>query len=106
MFFAAFVIVFLVTWAVVYASMPAARGIVSFLARAVVRNARVAKLVDRHGQRLRDYWPVVALLVAGATLTVWAGDGFIDLAEMAHARRPPFQQPHPRVHDAHVARRG
>src|SRR5260221_14259413 len=87
MFFAAFVIVFLVTWAVVYASMPAARGIVSFLARAVVRNARVAKLVDRHGQRLRDYWPVVALLVAGAALTVWAGDGFIDLAEMVHARR-------------------
>src|SRR5258707_8917661 len=98
MFFAAFVIVFLVTWAVVYASMPAARGIVSFLARAVVRNARVAKLVDRHGQRLRDYWPVVALLVAGAPPPPWAGAGFIRLAAIVHAQSPAPPQTDPRPH--------
>lgn len=106
MFFAAFVIVFLVTWAVVYASIPAAHGTAAFLARAVVRNARVAKLVERHGQRLRDYWPVVALLVVGAALTVWAGDGFIDLAEMVHAKSPGLQQTDQRVHDWIVTRRG
>jgi membrane-associated phospholipid phosphatase len=105
MFFAAFFLLFLILWGVVYAALPAVRGAVSYAARAIVRNARVAKLVETHGERLRDYWPVVAVLVIGAALTAWAGDGFLDLAEMVHDKSPGLQQMDVRVHDWVVSHR-
>jgi membrane-associated phospholipid phosphatase len=106
MFFGAFALAFLVVWGLVYAAMPASRGIVSILARMVVRNARAARLLDTHGPRIRNYWPVVALLVAGAALTAWAGDGFLDLAEMVHDRSVVLQETDQRVHDWFVTLRG
>ncbi|SRR5260221_6859202 len=106
MFFGAFVIVFLAVWGLVYATMPAGRGLLSFAARTVVRNARVAKLVDTHGHQLRRYWPVVALLVAGGALTAWAGDGFLDLAEMVHDKSAVLQETDQRVHDWFIVERG
>jgi membrane-associated phospholipid phosphatase len=105
-FFGAFAIAFLVVWGLVYAVMPAARGIVSIMARTVVRNARVAKLLDTHGRRIRNYWPVVALLVAGAALTAWAGDGFLELAEMVRDRSVVLQETDQRVHDWFITLRG
>jgi len=106
MFFAAFLTLFLLTWALVYATAPVVRGGAGFLARMVVRNARVAKLVQSHGERLRDYWPVAAMLVAGALLTAWAGDGFLDLAELVHAKSTVLQQTDLRIHDWALTRRG
>jgi undecaprenyl-diphosphatase len=105
MFFAAFFLLFLILWGVVYAALPAVRGTLAYIARTIVRNARVAKLVETHGDRLRDYWPVVAVLVIGAALTVWAGDGFLDLAEMVHDKSPGLQQIDVRVHDWVVSHR-
>jgi undecaprenyl-diphosphatase len=105
MFFLAFVVLFLLTWGVVYAAAPVLRGGASYLARFVVRNVRVTKLMETHGQRLRDYWPVVALLLLGAALTAWAGDGFIDLAELVHSKSSILQQTDLRIHDWAITRR-
>lgn len=106
MFFASFIALFLVTWGLVYATLPAAKQAMTFVARLVVRNARVARVVERHGERLRDYWPVAATLVLGAVLTAWAGDGFLDLAELVHGKSAMLQQTDLRMHDWAVSRRG
>src|SRR5256885_11605386 len=99
MVIAAFLALFLITWGIVYVTLPAVKHGVAFLARLVVRNARVAKLVEIHGERLRDYWPVAAALVIGALLTAWAGDGFLDLAELVHAKSSVLQKTDVLVHD-------
>jgi undecaprenyl-diphosphatase len=104
-FFAAFVGLFLVLWAIVYAALPARRRFLSPLAQAIVRNARVAKLVQRHGQALRDYWPVIVLVLLGAAVTAYAGDGFLDLAELVEAKSPALQQIDVQVHDWVITRR-
>jgi undecaprenyl-diphosphatase len=106
MFFAAFIGLFLVIWGIVYAALPTGRRFFALLARAIVRNARVAKLVERHGQRLRDYWPVILLLALGAVVTAYAGDGFLDLAELVVAKSPALQRTDVRVHDWVIAHRG
>ncbi len=106
MFFVSFLALFFVTWGLVYVTLPAVKHAVTSVARVVARNAGVAKLVERHGDRLRDYWPVVATLVAGAALTAWAGDGFLDLAELVHAKSALLQQTDVRLHDWAVSNRG
>lgn len=105
MLFLTFIVLFLIAWGIVYALMPLTRGGAALVARTLVRNARVARLVESHGQRLRDYWPVVLLLVAGGALTLWAGDGFLDLAELVHAKSATLQQTDVRVHDWVITRR-
>src|SRR5260221_13574910 len=94
MFFGAFVIVFLAVWGLVYATMPAGRGLLSFAARTVVRNARGAKLGGTHGHQLRRYWPGVAPLVAGGAPTAWGGGGFLGLAVMVHDKSGGVQEAH------------
>src|SRR5258706_5083727 len=106
MFFASFIALFFITWGLVYVTLPATKHALTFVARLVVRNARVARVVERHGKRLRDYWPVLATLVAGALLTAWAGDGFLDLAELVHAKSTVLQQTDLRIHDWALTRRG
>src|SRR5258706_6940459 len=106
MFFASFIALFFVTWGLVYVTFPAMKHALTFVAQLVVRNARVARIVERHGDRLRDYWPVAATLVVGAALTAWAGDGFLDLAELVHGRSAVLQQTDLRLHDWAVSRRG
>lgn len=55
--------------------------------------------------RYRDYLPVFVLLIAGALVTVFAGDAFIDLAELVHAKSPILQQIDAHVHDWAVSER-
>jgi hypothetical protein len=50
-------------------------------------------------QPWRAYVPVLIIVIAGALITAWAGDGFIDLAERVHAKSPKLQQIDTRVHD-------
>jgi Membrane-associated phospholipid phosphatase len=97
--FLAFVALFLLLWAVVYATLPAVRHIGQMLAWLVARSARATRVVSTTRERYKDYLPVVAILVAGALLTAWAGDAFIDLAEMVHAKSSALEQADKRVHD-------
>jgi len=55
--------------------------------------------------RFRDYLPVIATIVVGALLVGWAGDQFLDLAELVHAKSPLLQKVDTRVHDWAVAKR-
>ena len=85
----AFLLLFLILWAVYYAAMPAIRTVIAFAGRlGVTRFARV-----------QAYAPVIAIVVVGAFLTIWAGSGFIDLAEGVHARSPRLQQIDQSIHD-------
>jgi membrane-associated phospholipid phosphatase len=104
-FFAFFIALFLLTWLIVYIAMPASRGVFTVFARAVVRNGHVAQLVERHGQRMRDYWPVAATLLLGAALTGLAGHGFIELAEQVEDKSPALQKVDVQVHNWIVTRR-
>lgn len=55
--------------------------------------------------RYRDYLPVVVLVAVGAAVTVFAGDEFIDLAELVHAKSPVLQTIDTQVHDWAVSER-
>jgi undecaprenyl-diphosphatase len=55
--------------------------------------------------RYRDYLPVVVLLAAGVIVTANAGDEFLDLAELVHARSPLLQEVDRRAHDWAAAER-
>lgn len=89
----AFVLLFFIVWGLLIALEPAIRG-----------NARrVAHFTAEF--RYRDYLPVVLLLVAGAIVTVLAGNGFIDLAELVHGKSPMLQRVDARWHDWAVSER-
>jgi undecaprenyl-diphosphatase len=94
-FFTSFVIVFLILWCVVYAALPAfwsgVTGLAYYTARASMRYKRVQGWVQRTSH-VRQYAPIVALVLAGAFATVWIGDGFLDLAESVHANNPAVQR--------------
>jgi undecaprenyl-diphosphatase len=55
--------------------------------------------------RFRDYLPIIVIIIAGALLIGWAGDQFLDLAELVHAKSPMLQKVDARVHDWAVAKR-
>lgn len=55
--------------------------------------------------RFRDYLPVLVIVVAGALLVAWAGDEFLDLAELVHSKSPLLQKVDTQVHDWAVAKR-
>lgn len=82
MLFALFLLIFLGLWAILYFALPTLRHPISFLANRITRYA----IVEKHISRLRAYGPIVAILVAGALLSAWAGDAFIDMAEALHAK--------------------
>src|SRR6266704_25564 len=79
-----FITVFLVLWAGVYAAMPALRFVGRRLTRLIARFSHINDLVAKH----KGWLPVVLIVVAGALLTTWAGDGFLDLAERVRADTP------------------
>jgi membrane-associated phospholipid phosphatase len=94
-FFTSFVIVFLILWCVVYAALPAFWSGVTWLAYHTARTSMRYKRVQGWVQRtshVRQYAPIVALVLAGAFATVWIGDGFLDLAESVHANNPSVQR--------------
>src|SRR5439155_9695080 len=103
--YAAFLLVFLILWSVVYAVLPAFRHISKIVAdaitRASVRWARVGRLTDRFGA----YVPVALIVIAGGVLTAVAGDNFIDLAEMVHAKSVRLQDFDVLAHSWAVAHR-
>jgi membrane-associated phospholipid phosphatase len=90
--FAAFLALFLLLWVIVYAILPLAqRGTAlgdGFIDRLSVRYERVGGLTNR----FKAYLPIVVIVVAGGLLTAWAGDNFIDLAEMVHSKSPRLQR--------------
>jgi membrane-associated phospholipid phosphatase len=99
MLWIAFIITFLVLWAVLYAALPALRWIGRHLARLIARRSRINDLVAKH----KEWLPVLLIVVAGALLTAWGGDGFLDLAERLDS--PALRQIDARVHDWAVAHR-
>jgi membrane-associated phospholipid phosphatase len=102
---AAFILLFLVSWAVVYATLPALRHVGRSAKRVVARSARIERFVTTAGTRYRDYLPVLAIVVLGALLTAWAGDAFLDLAEEVHSKNITLQQTDGRIHDWTVTQR-
>lgn len=86
-----FLVVFLVLWGAIYVLLPIVRHGHGFLApriaRAMVRWGGVGRFTERY----KAYGPVALIVVAGAVLTAWAGDGFLDLAEAVHAKSDILQ---------------
>src|SRR5438105_15697449 len=72
-----------------------------FLARFSLRYARVGGLTNR----FKAYVPIAVIVVAGALLTAWAGDNFIELAEMVHSKSPKLQQFDTTIHAWAISRR-
>ena len=91
--FLAFVLLFLILWGLLIVLEPVARRSL----------ARTAHLTAKF--RYRDYVPVFALLAAGTAITLWAGDGFIDLAELVRAKSPVLQVIDLQWHDWAVSER-
>ena len=105
MLFVIFAAVFLVLWAVVYATLPAVRHLGQVLARLLARSAWATKWISSTHDRFKNYLPVAVILIAGALLTAWAGDGFIDLAENVRAKSNTLVQTDARIHDWSVTER-
>ena len=62
----------------------------------------IVKRVVHRASKFRDYLPVAVIIVAGGLLTAWAGDQFLDLAEMVHSKSPALQKADTRVHDLEI----
>lgn len=99
MLFAAFIAIFLILWAVAYAAHPAVRYVGRVLTRLMARSAKMTRIVSTTHDRYKKYLPVLAILIAGALLTAWAGDGFIDLAEQVHAKNGALKKIDTSIHD-------
>jgi undecaprenyl-diphosphatase len=86
----AFLAAFLALWGMFYALLPLLR----YAGRRVAHSA--AKLSIRFPRFERvtkaTYLPVLLIIVAGAAITMWAGDAFLDVAELVHDRSPLLQQ--------------
>lgn len=85
--------VFLVLWAVFVTLARPVSHLVAFVAN------RTARL------RYRDYLPVALILIGGAIFMTWAGDAFIDVAELVHSKSPKLQQFDARIHDWAITER-
>ncbi|HEX3579487.1 MAG TPA: phosphatase PAP2 family protein, partial [Thermoanaerobaculia bacterium] len=105
MLFVAFVVTFLILWAIVYAALPAVRHLGSVLAKLLARSARVTRFVSTTGERFKNYLPVAAILIAGLLFTGWAGDSFVDLAEKVHGNNAALQKIDTSIHDWAVSER-
>ena len=91
MLYLAIALLFLTLWGVFYAALPLLRHgnkfAATLIARASVRWTRLARMNERYAA----YLPVALIVIGGALLTAWAGDGFLDLAEQVHAKSPRLQ---------------
>jgi undecaprenyl-diphosphatase len=111
-FFAAFAALFLILWGILHFALPFLRRIGTMLTRRLARLAARSATIGRwtgYAQkrlsRFRVYLPIAVIIVCGAALTAWAGDGFLDLAELVHQNSPLLQQVDANVHDWAVSRR-
>ena len=90
---AAFIVLFLILWGILILAKPLVRGGL----------ARTARFTTKF--RSRDYLPVVVLLGIGAAVTAYAGDSFVDLAELVVAKNPSLQTLDQHWHDSAVSER-
>jgi undecaprenyl-diphosphatase len=106
--FLIFLAAFLVLWAICYALLPGfARGLrhaASWVAR-FPRLERILHLARTRPSRFWAYLPVALLLIGGLLVTAVAGDAFLDLGELVHARSAKLQRFDAVVHDWSVTRR-
>src|SRR5438067_8139544 len=100
-----FAALFLLLWGLFYLTLPALRHGGRLAAAVVTRNLRVQKFVTTTHERVRDYIPIAVLIVAGAALTAWSGDAFIDMAEHLHDKGGRLHFVDTYVHDASVQQR-
>ena len=107
-FFAAFIATFAIFWAIFEALLP---RIFRLLRKVANRGAGlsmrygIVQRVVHHASKFRDYLPVALIVIAGALLAAWAGDGFLELAEQLHSKNSAMQRLDARVHDWAVAKR-
>lgn len=102
---AVFLGVFVVLWGVLYLTLPMLRHGGRLTSAIVARNMRVHKFVTTANERFRDYIPILILVVAGAALTAWSGDAFLDMAEHLHDQGGKLHFVDTYVHDAAVQQR-
>ncbi|HXG58783.1 MAG TPA: phosphatase PAP2 family protein [Thermoanaerobaculia bacterium] len=84
-----FFALFLILWAVLYAAAPALRHLSMIAAERLTRitlRSAVLQRIAAHAGRFRDYVPVALVIAAGGLLAAWAGDAFIDIAELVRSR--------------------
>ena len=93
MIIAVIVALFLILWGIFLAVAPAVSRAVTFIADKTAN------------YRHRDYLPVVLIVLGGAALTTFAGDEFLDIAELVHSRSPALQQSDVRFHDWAISER-
>jgi membrane-associated phospholipid phosphatase len=106
--FAAFVAVFLLLWTLFAAVLPRLlRALHKVGNRGASMSMRygIVQRVMHHASKFRDFLPVAIIVIAGALITAWTGDQFVDLAELVHAKSPALQQFDGRVHDWAVSER-
>jgi undecaprenyl-diphosphatase len=110
--FAALLALFLILWSVLYAMLPLLRRGGATLTRRLTRlrenSARLGRWSGYARERwkpFRAYLPIALIVVAGAVLTAWAGDAFLDLAELVHSKSPVLQKVDALVHDWAVSSR-
>jgi undecaprenyl-diphosphatase len=97
--------VFLLLWGLFFVTLPTLRHGGRFLAALIARNMRIHKFVTGTQERFRDYIPILVILVAGAALTAWSGDAFVDMAERLHEQGGKLHSVDTYVHDAAVQQR-
>ncbi len=108
MLYLVFLLVFLTLWAFFAAVLPRILRVLHAAAnRAAAISMRygIVQRVMHHASRFRDYLPVAVIVLAGALMAVWAGDGFLDLAEKVHTKSAALQKIDVRWHDWAVKER-
>src|SRR5207302_2043349 len=91
MLYAAFIAVFAVLWGCCYAALPALRHASAVSARLFARlTVRFAR-VGRFSTRVKAYVPIALVVIIGGLFAAWAGDQFIDLAELVRTKSVKLQ---------------
>jgi membrane-associated phospholipid phosphatase len=98
--FIAFAALFLVVWALVYATGPAIRSLGRLASRFAARSKPGSRV-----ERFRDYVPVIAIIAAGVLVSAWAGDAFLDLAGLVQSKSTFLQNIDSRVHQMAIDER-
>ena len=101
----AFLLVFLIVWAVLYSLRPLIRRSHVLFAPALTRAMVRWGVISRFSDRFKAYGPIAAILLGGAVLTAFAGDQFLDLAELVHARSAVLQTADTRITQWAIAHR-
>ncbi len=96
---------FLILWALFYATMPLLRRVGALAARVIASASVRWAGVSRFTNWFRAYAPIALVVVVGALITGWAGDEFIDLAELLHVHNPTMQDLDVVAHDWAVSKR-